>query len=881
MVLFMLGATSCIWTLYVAFVVLSAEEDVQEGAMLDSAASSSLKGSEDSSSNENGFAQDQDLLFKHQEEQRPEQLEDFLTHQTSFPVVVLCHNRANMLKQTLESLFNVRGVKRSDVLVVQDGQSDEVENVIQNLGVSFYQRSGSEIDQKEFAEPARRITAHYNFSLHKAMTYFRNAPGIVVVEDDFLFSPDFMEFFVKVAPVVDEDPSVWLASAWNDNGFKGLVKDPLALRRTDFFPGLGWLLLRSVWDEIKSKWPQTQWDWFMRDPKISKDRDIIYPEVPRDFHAGKSGTNVDQGTQMRYFDRIDYNRDPSLSWKDVDLDSIGLEAYEERIESLINSGLHVEDIGDLFDRQDDRARIIWYEADPYPQKEIFAKPMTQAFHIWHQIMRGARNGLHEFWFKNAKVLLINTFKPGPDNCREKTDSICEWFHGYKSQSKYVRLKPKDARIFSPTELAQEMKTHKNFQNLRKLERLKKEEEEPLSLDRYKERNGAFPVVLMCYNRANKLEETLNSLLAVRGVKEEMVLVVQDGSQQPVTAVIQRMKVHHISRPEAQVDEVDKKDPGRRIASHYKYSLSSAFKHFPQAPAVIVVEDDFLFSPDFMEYFVTVAPVVLKDPTVWLASAWNDNGFRGVAQQKDMLLRTDHFPGLGWLLLRTLWEELEPKWPRSQWDWFMRDPRTSKGREVIFPEVPRDYHTGSRGSFMEPKTHKMYFESIGHNRDSEFSWTPELANQAFLKSYEARIESMLSECNHLEHGQQLSESALAKTHENACFIIWYNASPHPMKESFVKAMCKKFHIWHQIQRGAHAGTHFLWFRNRRVLLINVYSPPNPNPCFMPREEMEKKLRERDREICEWWHDYPSQTKFAKFQPHGARTYKPLELAKEIS
>ena len=34
------------------------------------------------------------------------------------------------------------------------------------------------------------------------------------------------------------------ASAWNDNGIKSLVKDPRALYRSDFFPGLGWMLSR-------------------------------------------------------------------------------------------------------------------------------------------------------------------------------------------------------------------------------------------------------------------------------------------------------------------------------------------------------------------------------------------------------------------------------------------------------------------------------------------------------------------------------------------------------------------------------------------------------------------------------------------------------------
>ena len=36
-------------------------------------------------------------------------------------------------------------------------------------------------------------------------------------------------------------------SAWNDNGQKTIVRDSQALYRSDFFPGLGWMMKRSVW----------------------------------------------------------------------------------------------------------------------------------------------------------------------------------------------------------------------------------------------------------------------------------------------------------------------------------------------------------------------------------------------------------------------------------------------------------------------------------------------------------------------------------------------------------------------------------------------------------------------------------------------------------
>jgi len=48
-------------------------------------------------------------------------------------------------------------------------------------------------------------------------------------------------------------------SAWNDNGKVGLVDEnaPDLVYRTDFFPGLGWMLRKSIWAELAPKWPSS------------------------------------------------------------------------------------------------------------------------------------------------------------------------------------------------------------------------------------------------------------------------------------------------------------------------------------------------------------------------------------------------------------------------------------------------------------------------------------------------------------------------------------------------------------------------------------------------------------------------------------------------
>lgn len=59
-------------------------------------------------------------------------------------------------------------------------------------------------------------------------------------------SPDFLSLFQETAWLLEADPSLWCVSAWNDLGFQGVATNHKRLFRTDYFPGLGWMLRREV-----------------------------------------------------------------------------------------------------------------------------------------------------------------------------------------------------------------------------------------------------------------------------------------------------------------------------------------------------------------------------------------------------------------------------------------------------------------------------------------------------------------------------------------------------------------------------------------------------------------------------------------------------------
>jgi alpha-1,3-mannosyl-glycoprotein beta-1,2-N-acetylglucosaminyltransferase len=134
----------------------------------------------------------------------------------------------------------------------------------------------------------------------------------------------------------------------------------------------------------------------------------------------------------------------------------------------------------------------------------------------------------------------------------------------------------------------------------------------------------------------------------------------------------------------------------RLALHYKMLLQLFFDCL-KAPNLIFLEEDLEVAPDFFMYFEAAAPLLKRDSSLWCVSAWNDHGQRGRASNSTALYRTDIMPGLGWMLSAEVGMELWPQWPAWYWDDWMREPHIRKGRQCIFPEIPRTHTFGEEGT----------------------------------------------------------------------------------------------------------------------------------------------------------------------------------------
>ena len=352
--------------------------------------------------------------------------------------------------------------------------------------------------------------------------------------------------------------------------------------------------------------------------------------------------------------------------------------------------------------------------------------------------------------------------------------------------------------------------------------------------------------MLAHARPDKLERTLQSLLAVRQVDRSQVFVVQDGKDRAVEALVRELGLKHVrARPAPSAD-----NGAAKVAAAYKWALSHAFDFLTRDEALVVVEDDLLFAPDLMEWFLFGWSAMRADASLWCVSAWHDNGLSGLVREPKKVLRTEYFPGLGWLLSRKLYkEELEEKWPNEHWDHWMRSEtvfKTSRGRECVVPEVPRTFHNGNVGTFMDQALHDRYFADIALNTDGAVGWPPAewpalVADAVAPAAYEARLRAALGAAAPLRANRDglLPLGDDGGANGTAARALWYSQKPRDTTAKLFDAIAEFVGIWHEMRRGAHKGVHELWCGGRRLYLVNtkVGPPTRPSPYkdLAPKKE----------------------------------------------
>ncbi|XP_068189045.1 alpha-1,3-mannosyl-glycoprotein 2-beta-N-acetylglucosaminyltransferase b [Antennarius striatus] len=325
------------------------------------------------------------------------------------PILVIACDRVTV-KRSLDRLIQYRSSPElNPIIVSQDCGHVETARVIGSYGDQLTHIKQPELSDIRVRPEHRKfqgyykIARHYRWALDQVFHTFSHST-VVIVEDDLEVAPDFFEYFRALYPILRADPSLWCVSAWNDNGRDALV-DPSGsglLYRTDFFPGLGWMLLKEIWDELEPKWPSAFWDDWMRQPEQRKDRSCIRPEISRTITFGRKGVSLGQ-----FFDQ--YLRYIKLNTEFVpftkrDLSYLLKEKYDEEFVKDIYSAplVKMEDLQGGGLTGPGPYRVQYSSRDSF---KVFARNLGVMDDLKSGVPRTGYRGTVSFLYKGRRVFL--------------------------------------------------------------------------------------------------------------------------------------------------------------------------------------------------------------------------------------------------------------------------------------------------------------------------------------------------------------------------------------------------------------------------------------------------------------------------------------------
>lgn len=315
-------------------------------------------------------------------------------------VLVFCATRPDALRNHLSQLLAQRPSHfQYHVIISQDGNKTTVFNVAQRFvkdfrNVTHIQHEKTDI-KKRNNYPA--ISAHYKWALDKVFMEFRY-DHVIVTEDDLDIGNDFFSYFRWGKQVLKTDDTIWCVSAWNDNGGGSIIDTTRGdlVWRTDFFPGLGWMLSRELWEELSPGFPAAYWDDWMRKPEVRKSRSCIRPEISRTSHNMRLAGKGSSGGMFK-----DYLSKISASSSNIDFSLIPAGVVEK---SSYDKRL-IEDI--------ENARPIGLDNTTIMEKTYNYKVSYCNIRDWHKyaaqfkLMTDIRGGMQRTAYYGIVVVMYN------------------------------------------------------------------------------------------------------------------------------------------------------------------------------------------------------------------------------------------------------------------------------------------------------------------------------------------------------------------------------------------------------------------------------------------------------------------------------------------
>lgn len=266
-------------------------------------------------------------------------------------VAIISCKRPKYLQRAMESIFRApRDPATFPLIISQDAHDAAMQELVQKnyvrTGQAFHLHHEHDPNAKAVAAKFGGskqalgyvlIAQHFGYVMRRMFDDF-GFEAVIFLEEDLEVSPDFFSYFEAMRPILRNDKDLFCVSAWNDNGYHNLVLDPKAAFRTDFFPGLGWMMDKDLWDELRNRWAVAYWDEYMRRPDVRKGRHCIRPEISRSFTFGEEGVSGGQFFKG-HLGKIKLN-DVMVDWMKQDLSHLAsAQAFEDYLTSEIRSAV--------------------------------------------------------------------------------------------------------------------------------------------------------------------------------------------------------------------------------------------------------------------------------------------------------------------------------------------------------------------------------------------------------------------------------------------------------------------------------------------------------------------------------------------------------------
>lgn len=280
------------------------------------------------------------------------------------PLLIFTFQRAEYLSKTLDDILKNIGNHCSfgcPIVISEDGSHSGVRHVIEKYSELFRKRSIPVIhlQHDQYTPPKMKLrrrpaalayqalAQHYGWAITQVFNGLDSAlplpDRVIILEEDIHTAPDFFSYMKATSHILDQDSTLFAVSAFNDNGH--LVKDSHRVLRTDFFPGLGWMMTRKLWkDELEAKWPRSYWDDWLREPSQRRNRQVLRPEVSRTFHFGQKGgaSNNQFGSILN---RVKLNKE-NVDWSKEDLSYLAETAFSQQYGKLLANSVVVKTLAE-------------------------------------------------------------------------------------------------------------------------------------------------------------------------------------------------------------------------------------------------------------------------------------------------------------------------------------------------------------------------------------------------------------------------------------------------------------------------------------------------------------------------------------------------------